>query len=73
MMNLIYALHNEGLVTCPVIWGNIPENDRFLKDLIDIPEQERITGLIFCGYQPGDSIQAAFSKRVPLEHILTIC
>ena len=73
MMNLIYALHHKGCVTCPVIWGNIPENDDFLRNLASIPPHERITGLVFCGYQENATIQVARSKRIPIESVLSIC
>lgn len=72
VMNLLYSLDSLGLVTCPVIWGNEPTNDKILSELLDIPENEKIVCLVTAGICPSNGYKAARSLKRKIEDILHI-
>lgn len=63
VMNLLYALDNYGLGACPVIWGAEPDNDRFLYDLLGIPENHEVISLVACGHYPEQSKVPCSTRR----------
>lgn len=71
-MNLLYALDNYGIASCPAIWGNIPSDDEFIHKLIDIPTSQIIINLIVAGYYPDVPYKVAVSAKRDTKTILKI-
>ena len=63
VMNLLYALEENKLAACPIIWGAEPDNDRFIRQLMGIPESHVIVSLVAAGNYPGDPIKVPVSTR----------
>lgn len=72
VMNLLYALDSVGLVSCPIIWGSEPTDDKKLSEILGINKKEKIVCLITAGRCVGESFMAACSPKRPIEDILTI-
>lgn len=70
-MNLLYAMHSEGVGSCPLIWNDNDGRDKALREIISINENEIVTGMIVGGYYTN-CIKYAVSKRLPTSEILTI-
>lgn len=70
LMNLLYSLQSFGIANCPIIWGSEPDNDRFLYNLLNIPESETIVALTMIGGFPGDEVKVARSYKRPVDDIL---
>lgn len=71
LMNLLYSLESVGLVSCPLIWGSEPDNDKTLYKIMNIPESQTVVALVAAGYAPGNSFNAAISCKRKTEDILT--
>lgn len=71
-MNLLYALNSVGIVNCPVIWGGMDDEDRFLSDIAGIPDNERTVILVVGGYVPEENVKTPCSPKRPLNDILHI-
>ncbi|WP_302612398.1 nitroreductase family protein [uncultured Muribaculum sp.] len=71
-MNLLYALSSVGIVNCPVIWGGMDDEDKFICDLAHIPSNERPVVLVVGGYPPDDGVKTPCSSKRPVEDILHI-
>lgn len=72
LMNLLYSLDSFGLASCPIIWGSEPDNDSFIKNILNIPQNHRIISLVVAGYYPDKTYKAAVSCKRPLKDILFI-
>lgn len=72
LMNLLYSLQCKGLGACPIIWGAEPDNDGFLYDLLEIPEQEEIVALVMVGRLPDGPVQIPASAKRSTGDILKI-
>ncbi len=70
-MNLLYSLNSVGIVNCPVIWGGMEDEDKFLSELVGIPENERVVILVVGGY-PEEGVKTPCSSKRPVEDILHI-
>lgn len=68
-MNLLYSLNSFGIANCPVIWGGMDDEDKFISELIGIPENERVVILVVGGY-PEDNVKTPCSGKRPLEDIV---
>lgn len=71
-MNLLYALNSVGIVNCPVIWGGMDDEDKFLSELTGIPDNERTVILVVGGYAPEEEVKTPCSPKRPVEDILII-
>ena len=71
-MNLLYALDNFGIASCPAIWGNIPSDDDFLSKIVGIPSKQIIINLIVAGYYPNTPYKVAVSAKRDLDSVLKI-
>ena len=63
LMNLLYSLQSQGIANCPIIWGNEPDNDDFLYELLKIPKSETIISLVMAGTFPETGTKAAKSYK----------
>lgn len=63
IMNLLYSLQSQGIANCPIIWGNEPDKDNFLYNLLKIPESETIILLVMVGCFPEMGVKAAKSYK----------
>jgi nitroreductase len=70
-MSLVYALHFKGIGACMLNWSASKENDMELRKLIDVPDKEKITIIIACGYLP-DTFKIARSPRMKTEEITLV-
>ncbi|WP_282117774.1 nitroreductase family protein [Maribacter aquivivus] len=61
-MNLLYALHFNGIATCPLNCSNTPEKDKKLQALCGIKASEVFIVMIACGIPP-DEFKLASSPR----------
>ncbi len=71
-MNMLYALDSVGIASCPAIWGNIPEDDKKLRDIADISPSHTIINLIVGGYYPDEAYRVAASTKRETKKILSI-
>lgn len=55
-MNLVNALHSQGIGSCFCQFGNTVKQEEEVKRLLDIPANERIAVIISCGYYVDESI-----------------
>lgn len=69
-MNLLYALNSVGIVNCPVIWGGMDDEDAFISELADIPDNERTVILVVGGYAPEEGVKSPCSAKRPVNDIL---
>jgi len=53
-MTLLYALHFNMVGACLLNWAVTESNDKKLRELLKIPENEQIVVLIACGYLPDE-------------------
>lgn len=69
-MNILYALHQEGIGACVLNWSNTRRKDFQLRKLVPtIKESEQIEFLISCGYPP-ENFCVALSKRRQVEDLI---
>lgn len=71
-MNLLYALNSVGIVNCPVIWGGMSDEDKFLSDIAGIPDNERTVILVIGGYAPEQGVKTPCSPKRPVSDILKV-
>lgn len=71
-MNMLYALQSVNIVSCPVIWGGMEDEDERMASLLGIPDNERIVILIVGGYLPNEGCKTPYSPKRPIEDILHI-
>lgn len=67
-MALMYAIHANGLGSCPLNWCATKENDLKLRQVLELPPNESVIMLITVGYIP-DHIKVAISSRKSAEDI----
>lgn len=63
LMNLLYSISCYGLVSCPVIWGQEPDMDSKLKNILNINDSHKIISLVLAGYPKGKKFKAALSPK----------
>jgi len=61
-MSLVYALHAQRIATCCLNWDVLPENDKALHSLANIPPSEVIVMMIAVGSYP-EHLTVARSER----------
>lgn len=70
-MNLCYALHYYRIAHCVLNWYAMPSQDKQLRKLLNIPDEETIFSFIVCGDVP-EKFKLVMSPRIPVEQIYTI-
>lgn len=70
-MSLLYALHRYEIGACPLNWSVEVERDLKLRELLGIPNHERVGLVISCGYLP-DRIKIASSPRLDINDVTKI-
>jgi len=70
-MNLLYALHFYKIGACTLNWCSMPEQDKKLRKIIQIPDSEIVILLIACGEVP-DEFKVASSHRNDYSKILKV-
>mgnify|MGYP003440705450 len=68
-MNLLYALHAHKIGACPLMWNGKQEQDKNLRKLLNIPNNEEIIMIVSAGY-PQREFQYVTSVRNPLSESL---
>lgn len=71
VMNLLYALHAYEIGACPLMWNGKREQDKQLRKLLNIPDNEEIIMVVSAGY-PTDEFLYVTSVRNPIEESLVI-
>jgi len=71
-MNMLYSLQSVGIVSCPVIWGGMKDEDERIASILRIPNNERVVILIVGGYPPEEKCKTPYSAKRPIEDILHI-
>lgn len=69
-MSLLYSLHQNEILGCPLNWSVDPKRDKTLKDLLGVDDDYMINMLISAGYAP-ENFSVAYSPRENINNILT--
>lgn len=69
LMNLLYALHFYKIANCPANWGKTMKEDKKVRQIISIPEEEKIICMIPIGVAE-ETFNVCLSKRREVEEIL---
>lgn len=67
-MNLVNALHSQGIGSCFCQFGNSTKQEEQLKKLLDIPASERIAVILSAGYY-CDKSTIPYSPRKKIEDV----
>lgn len=67
-MTLIYSLHFYKIGACLLNWSSSNTNDKKLRTLLQIPNNEQISVLVACGFLP-EKIKIACSPRLKASEI----
>lgn len=70
-MNLCYSLHYYHIAQCVLNWYAMPKEDKELRKLLNIPDEETVFSFIVCGDAPKQ-FKVVKSPRVPTTQIYTI-
>lgn len=62
-MNLVNALHAEGIGTCFLQWGEKHSVEEKVKEKLDIPKNERIAVAIACGHYKDENKVLCSARR----------
>lgn len=65
-MNLLYSLHYHGIGACTLEWGLMVKQEKFIRQSLNIPNNEEVVLMILCGY-PSKGFKLANSCRTPLK------
>lgn len=71
IMNLCYSLHLKQIGCCVLNWYAMPKQDKELRQILGIPNEENIVAFIICGKVP-DKFKIAESPRLDVENLYTI-
>lgn len=71
IMNLSYSLHYQEIAHSILNWYAMPKDDRRLRKIVGIPDEENIVAFIVCGRVP-DEFKIAISPRMKTEDIVKI-
>jgi nitroreductase len=61
VMNFTYALHYKGIGSCCLQWGQAHSVEKKIKNILNIPQDEKIAVVLAAGYYDDENI-------VPLSH-----
>lgn len=70
-MNLINSFHSLGIGTCLIQFSNTDKEEETLKEINNIPPNERIAVILFAGYYADKSI-VTYSQRKEYFHYLKL-
>lgn len=62
-MNFVNALHSLGIGSCFIQFGNDYKEEKQLKQILNIPESEKISVIIAAGYYKDKSIIPYSSRK----------
>ena len=68
-MQLMHGLSAEGLGSVPLNWSVLNDQDQELREMLGIPEHERIIVLIGCGVPHREAMVTASPRRQPRDII----
>lgn len=71
IMNLCYGLHLNQIGCCVLNWYAMPKQDKKLRKILNIPDEENVVAFIICGKVP-DNFKIAESPRLDVKNIYTI-
>lgn len=71
IMNLCYSLHYYEIGSCVLNWYVLPDDDRKLRKIIPIADEENVVAFIACGKVP-DRFRVAQSDRYDVNEIIEI-
>lgn len=71
IMNLSYALHYNKVAHCILNWYVLPKEDKKLRKLLQIPDEESVVCFIACGDLP-ERFKIVSSPRITAKDIYTI-
>lgn len=71
IMNLSYALHYNKVAHCILNWYVLPKEDKKLRNLLQIPDEESVVCFIACGDLP-ERFKIVSSPRITAQDIYTI-
>lgn len=71
IMNLCYCLHFNKIAHCVLNWYALPKEDKKLRRILNIKENESIVAFVICGNLP-DTFRVVSSPRNPVEDIYYI-
>lgn len=70
-MNLLYALHFHQVGACTINWCDVPEVDRTIRTIIDLPKSETVILLIACGGVPNN-FKLTTSQRSAANQVISV-
>lgn len=71
LMNLLYALNYYGVANCPANWAKEHNKENVLKEITNIPQNEKVICLIPIGIAP-EKYRTTLSKRRSIDENLYI-
>ncbi|MDY3927930.1 MAG: nitroreductase family protein [Clostridia bacterium] len=71
IMNLCYSLHLKQIGCCVLNWYALPKQDKELRKILSIPNEENVVAFIICGNVP-DQFKIAESPRLDVKEIYTV-
>ena len=71
LMNLLYSLHYYKIANCPANWGKTIQEEKKLKQYINIPESEKIICLIPIGIAK-ENFRVTLSQRREIDELFRI-
>lgn len=71
IMNLCYTLHLKKIGCCVLNWYVRPKDDKELRRIVSIPDEENIVAFISCGIVK-DKFKLAESPRLDLSHYMVL-
>lgn len=71
IMNLSYGLHYNKVAHCILNWYALPKQDRALRKILNIPDEETVFAYIVCGNLP-EAFKVVASPRIDADEIYTI-
>ena len=69
LMNLVTAIHVEGMVSCCLNWCKYPWQEKPLKTDLKIPKNREIIAMLALGY-PNKQYKVCASQRPPLNDVV---
>ncbi|MBU8906546.1 nitroreductase family protein [Desertibacillus haloalkaliphilus] len=66
-MSLVYGLEVQGVSSCIINWPDIPERERKLKSLLNLPDNQRVIMLVAFGYADENEKVAYSAKKTTKE------
>ena len=70
-MTFVYALHSLGLGSCMLAWAVSPSQDRELRRVARIPDNEQVVVLLAAGRLP-DTLRVPASVRIDVDQFAVI-